>query len=74
MIKIDQDTLAKAHKLWSVRIAGVIAALAVAEQVWPTVAALLPPGWAAYGAAALAVARVLKQTLVPKDPNAENLQ
>jgi hypothetical protein len=51
----------KAHKLLSVQIAAVTGVLAAAYDYLPAIHQYLPEGWVKYAAAAIILARVIKQ-------------
>jgi hypothetical protein len=54
----------EAHKFLSVWAAGLLGLIAALEPHWPELQTRLPPGWAAYGAGAILIARLVRQSNV----------
>lgn len=52
-------------RLWSVRLAALLALLSALEPLLPELSQALPPRWYAYLALAIAISRVVKQKDLP---------
>ena len=51
----------QAYRWLSVQVALLVAIIGTVEASWPDLAALLPDGWARWGAVAVIVARIIRQ-------------